>query len=465
MINPSIFKAYDIRGIYPKDINEENIVPIIQAIYTFFKNELKKWNFTVVLGRDMRTSSPQLFEVAKNTLVNSGANVVDIGLSSTPTVYFATLDGKYDSGIQISASHNPKDYAGIKLFIREDKKLKKISSKYGMNKIKEFALSEKFKFSRNKGKVIVKKDILNREIDYAISLVKPIISSKFKIAVDAANAMGSIFIDRLLSRLNVNLIKMNFELDGTFPSHQPDPLQFKLLADLQKKVLKTKADFGIAPDGDGDRVFFIDEKGQIIPATLISCLIASELFRKNKKAKIVVDIRYTGNVTNLCKKYKTKPSYCPIGHALITAQLNAENADFAGESSGHYYFKETGGAESSIRVILYILKAMSESNLPISKIIKKYQTSYESGEFNFEINEKISSKQILDEIKDTYKDGELNTIDGIAISYPSWRFSIRTSNTEPLLRLNIEGDSKTFVLAKVKELSDKITRIGAKLKE
>jgi phosphomannomutase len=464
MINPSIFKAYDIRGVYPKDINEENIVDISKAIYTFFVKELKKDNLTIVLGRDMRISSPSLFEAVKKILVDFGATVIDIGLASTPTVYFATIHGKYDAGIQVSASHNPKEYAGLKFFLRVGDKLNKVSKSYGMEEIKNLCEIKNFVSHFGRGTVIKKENILLDEIHYAKDLVKLDLNTTFKVVCDAANAMGSVFVTKLFEELPIDLIKMNFELDGTFPVHQPDPLQFKLHGELQKRVLSEKADFGIFPDGDGDRIFFINELGEIVPATHISALIASELFRDNPKAKIIVDVRYIGNVKNLCQRYNTFPSYSRVGHALITAQLNFENADFAGESSGHYYFKETGGAESSMRVILYVLKILAREKKTLSQVLQNLVTSVESGEYNFELVG-VTAKNMLDHIVSAYSDGILSTLDGIAIEFSDWRMSIRTSNTESLLRLNVEGTTQKLVNQKLEELKLKIISLGAKLKE
>lgn len=464
-INPSIFKAYDIRGLYPKDINEENIVEITKSIYTFLTRDLGKKRLEVVLGRDARLSSPSLSQVVKNTLVKMGATVVDIGVSSTPTVYFATLHHKYDAGLQISASHNPKEYNGIKFVKRSDAGFVKISKIYGMDQVKKICLAKDFAKPLADGKTIDMKNALDEEIKFAFTRVGYKPTKKFKIVVDAANSMGAVMFERLFQNLPHNLVKMNFELDGNFPAHQPDPLQFKLLKSLQEKVLEEHADFGIAPDGDGDRVFFIDEKGKIIPATLISCLIAKEILAKKKNQTILVDVRYTKNVRNICEKYGGKLSFCPVGHALITDQLNKEGAIFAGESSGHYYFMENGGAESSLRVVLHILDVLSRKNKPLSQVVKELQTAFESGEYNFLLKEGLTSAQIVDEIKKTYSDAKFLTIDGISVYYPSWNFNIRASNTEPLLRLNVEADSQKLTAEKLNELKEKIIKKGAVLKE
>ncbi len=254
---------------------------------------------------------------------------------------------------------------------------------------------------------------------------------------------------------------MNFELDGTFPVHQPDPLDFKNLIDLQKKVKEEKADLGIAPDGDGDRIFFIDEEGKVIPATLITSLVAREILKRSPGQKIIVDIRYTQNVINAVDKFKGKHVISTVGHALITELVNKEKAEFAGESSGHFYFKEIGGAESSIRVILYVFDVLTRENKPISEIVSELHTSIESGEFNFILKDGTDAKRLLKNISDSYFSGTISWLDGVSVDYPDWRFNIRTSNTEPLLRLNVEGKSEGLVSEKVKELKEKIIEQGA----
>jgi len=286
----------------------------------------------------------------------------------------------------------------------------------------------------------------------------------FRVVADPANAMGILYIKELFKYVPGDLIKMNFELDGTFPVHQPDPLQFETLKDLQKRVVEEKADFGIAPDGDGDRIFFIDEKGKVVPATLITSLITKEILSKKKGEKIIADIRYTQNVGNVCKKLGGVFLTSKVGHALITKYLNKENAAFAGESSGHYYFRETGGAESSVRVILYVLEAMREAGKPLSELLREFHSSFESGEYNFVLSEETSAEQILQMLKTTFFDGTANELDGLAVDYPDWRFSVRSSNTEPLLRLNLEAKTEELMRQKLHELLELLKNQGAQPK-
>lgn len=465
MINPKIFKAYDIRGIYPTDINEENFADIIKAIYTLFFSKIGKTKIKISLGYDLRLGSPKLYEVAKKTLVNYGAKVVTIGLTTTPTAYFACLYYQTDAGIQVTASHNPKDYVGIKFFIRKKNNLIKISKNTGMYDVRDIVSSKKFVKNKTKGQLIDKsQEALKDDINFHLNLVQPKITKKFKIVADPANSTSIIYLNEFFKKLPCKLIKMNFNPDPSFPVHQPDPLDFNNLKSLQKKVIEEKADLGIAPDGDGDRIFFIDEKGKVIPATMISSLITNEILSKSPNAKIVVDIRYIRNVINVCKKSGASYSISPVGHALITEQLNREGADFAGESSGHFYFKETGGAESAIRVLLIVLDVMNRENKPISEILAHLHSNYESGEFNFILNEKISSKDIFNIMVKEYNNGQVSWIDGVSIDFPKWRFNLRGSNTEPLIRLNVESEDLTLTNQKLKELTQKIINLGAKPK-
>lgn len=463
-MNPSIFKAYDIRGVYPSDMNEEAMVLIIRSIYYFFKKELEKENISIALGRDMRTSGPALFEVAKKTLIACGAEVIDIGLVSTPTFYYSVLKYSYDAGIDITASHNPKEWAGVKFVKRDGNKIVKIGKATGMDEIKELALKGKFPEYTNNGTVTERIDVLDDEITDALEKIDVSQLKKFKVACDPANGMGSLYVAKLFERVGGELIKMNFELDGTFPAHQADPLDFNNLVPLQEKVKEVGADFGIEPDGDGDRVFFIDEKGQVVPATSISALIAQEVLKDHPGETIVVDIRYTRNVMDAVRKNGGKSFISKVGHAFITEDVNREGAYFAGESSGHFYFGESGGAESAVRVIIYVLKALSESGKTLSELLSSLVSSYESGERNFILPDGTDSKALMEQIAGEHKDAQLSKLDGIALDYPEWRFSIRTSNTEPLLRLNVEAKTEELMKQKFQGLTDRIISTGAKEK-
>lgn len=449
-VNPGIFKGYDIRAVYPVDINEKNLVLIVKAIYTFFIKDYKKNKpFTLVVGTDMRISSPSLTKVAIKTLVDLGANVVDVGMVSTPTFYFSVFHYGYDAGIQITASHNPKEWNGIKIVKKGEKGLIKIGKTTGLEEIKQIALDENFTNSVNAGTVSKKTGILEDEINNSLKIVGNPQIKRFKVVADAANAMGSQYINAVEQKVPMNLIRMNFNLDGTFPAHQPDPLQKETLVDLQKKVIEEKADLGLAPDGDGDRLFFIDEKGNIVSPTVITSIIAKDLLEKNKGEQIFIDIRYVFTPKKIIEENGGKMMITKVGHAYITEAMNKYGGIFAGESSGHYFFRDTANSESQMPIILTVLKVLSKENKPFSEIVKEHTRSYESGEFNFKVT---NAKDIILAAKEKYKDGVLDEMDGIAVNYPTWRFSIRSSNTEPLLRLNVESYSKDETDKKKEEL-------------
>lgn len=464
-IDPHIFKAYDIRGIYPDQINEENFAILIKAVYTFFSQQMGKDKLRVVLGRDMRLSSPAFFKIAKNTLLDFGATVVDVGLVSTPTFYFACLKYQSDGGLQISASHNPPNWNGIKLVKRVGNNLVKIGKNTGMEKIKEIAQSQNFIQKKGRGKIEKIKTAVEEEVEFAFNMLAPKNIKKLKIVADPANAMGITYLEELFKRLPCQLVKMNFTLDGSFPAHQPDPLVFENLKDLRKKVIAEKADLGIAPDGDGDRVFFINEKAEVIPASHISTLIATELLKTYKGEKVGVDIRYVRNVSNAVKKAGGKPIIGKVGHALISELMLKENILFTGESSGHFFYRQTGFAESAVVTILMVLDILGRENKPISQILSPLTTSVESGEVNFILPNNLPAKKLLEEISQDYQDGKISWLDGLSVDYPNWRFNIRSSNTEPLIRLNIEGETANLVSQKTKELKEKILAKGAKIKE
>ncbi len=460
-LNPAIFKAYDIRGVYPTDVDEEGYAKIVRGIISFFVRELKNEHPTVILGRDMRLSSPSLFAVAKKELVKSGAHVLDIGLSPTPTFYYACIKYKADCGIDVTASHNPKEYAGSKFVIRQGTEILKIGKATGMDKVKQYAQTEDFVPYTDGGTVTVIDDAVEQEVADALAEVDASAIKPFKVACDPANGMGSLYIKALFDKIPGELVTINFNLDGSFPAHQADPLDFNNLIPLQDKVKEIGADFGLEPDGDGDRIFFINEKAEVVPATHISSLIAQEVLQEHPGEKVVVDIRYTRNVQNIVKKCGGTSIISKVGHAFITEDVNKNKAYYAGESSGHFYFGHTGGAESSVRVILYVLLAMSKSGKKLSEILAELQTSFESGEFNYVLPETVKAVDLTTEIAKEHPDGQISRLDGLSIDYPDWRVNIRSSNTEPLLRLNVEASSQELMEQKRDEMMARITSAGA----
>ncbi len=454
MINPKIFKAYDIRGIYPTELDESAVYAIAKAFYTLFSARLQKKNLTVVVGGDMRLSTPSLSEKIKNALVECGAEVIDIGLVSTPTFYFAVSHYNYDCGIQISASHNPKEYNGLKSVLNSPEGLIKIGKNTGMDEVRQIADSGLFETNNVHGKITRKEGVLEDDVANAFEVIKPVPIKPLTVVADPANAMGATYLDALFARLPCKLIRMNFELDGTFPSHQADPLQFDTLKDLQKLVVQEKADLGIAPDGDGDRVFFIDEKGEVIPASITTAIIIREILKKYPGVKVGFDTRYIWSPLKATNDYGGIPVITKIGHALITETMHKENLFYAGESSGHNYWRFAGGAESSIAVVLTILDTLSTENKTMSEIVEEVRGSYESGEVNFKLNTAQEALKKIELFKETFKDGKISLLDGLSVDYDDWRFNLRSSNTEPLLRLNVESKNKELTEKKKTELSN-----------
>lgn len=463
-IPEKIFKAYDIRGIYPSEINEENIPAIIRAIVKVINPDNQK-PFKVSLGRDMRLSSPALFEVAQKTLVDLGIDVVDIGLVSTPTLYYSVIYYKCDGGIQISASHNPKDYNGIKMVKKGETGLIKIGKSTGMDEVKKYALEDSGgEESSEKGKVetINTDELITAEVQNAMKIagLSPSVAlakgedlkiDKYKIVIDTANAMGATYLKTLFEVVPAETVKINFELDGSFPAHPADPLVMENTQEVRDRVVAENADLGITTDGDGDRLMFIDEKGSRVEPSKIIALVARELLTDNPGEKIFYDIRYTFTPKTIIEEHGGTPVMTRVGHAFITEKMNAEGGIFGGESSGHNFFRDTGNAESQIPVVLLVLKAMTRTGKKLSELAEEVKRSYESEEINFKVENATELMDILE--KEFATEGEIVKIDGVAVSFPDWRFLVRPSNTEPILRLTVEelgadakGDKKEHVI-------------------
>lgn len=458
-IPEEIFKSYDIRGTYPDQLNEENVVPITKATYAhFLENIPGKKTLTVAIGRDMRLSSPALFEAISKTLVEMGANVVDFGIVPTTSLYYGVFKYKYDSGIMITASHNPKEYNGLKIVrLSGAGNIIKIGKSTGMDDIKAKALGGVEVESTESGEITKRLGVMEEEVQTGFTIVGNPVLDSFKVVADPANALGALYLEELYKHIPGELVKMNFKLDGTFPAHQADPLQFDLYKDLQKRVVDEGADLGLAPDGDGDRLFFIDEKGNMVPASLITALVAREFLSKNPGEKVLADIRYLMTPKAIVEEKGGTFVITKVGHAFITEKLNEIGGIFAGESSGHYFFRDTGNAESQIPIILTVLSVLTREKKKLSEIIKEVRRSHESGEINFKVT---NAKDIIDTLKEKYANGEIDELDGLAVTFSGWRFSVRTSNTEPLLRLNVEGLDENIVSEKKGELIKLIEEVG-----
>lgn len=445
-INPEIFKAYDIRGVYPKELDEKTAYFIGRAFVEF----LKKPNAKIAVGRDNRLSGPILRKHLVRGITDSGGLVVDIGLSPTPLLYFCVANYNLDGGINITASHNPAAYNGFKI-TRE--KAIPVSEKTGLKEIKTIADClvglKKLNPAERRGEVVKKgfiKDYINFNFKgAAASALKPL-----KIVVDTANAVSGVLIPEFFKNTPIRVFSLFAKLDGRFPNHSPDPLIKENLKFLQKEVLRKKADLGIAFDGDGDRIMFVDERGEIIPADFITAIMAEIILKNSPGKKILYDIRSSNIIKETIKKFSGLPLVGRVGHSFIKEKMRKENIVFAGEFSGHYYSKEHYFCEAPFFVLLSVLKEISKSGNPLSGIIKSFKTYFHSGEINFRVVDKANK---IKELEKKYKGGTICLVDGLRIDFKDWWFNVRPSNTESLLRMVVEAKSKELMEKKKKELS------------
>lgn len=444
-MNKEIFKAYDIRGIYPGDIDEDAVYKIGRAFVKFLGAK------NIVIGRDIRESSPALFEELKRGITDAGANVYDLGLATTPMLYFASGKLDVDGGIILTASHNPGEYNGMKLC---RKNAVPVGENSGMLDVKKMVLENNFEEITNKGEII-EKDLKTEYFEYFANFMN-IGDKKFKIVIDCANAMGVMELE-MYERFpeNIEFVTLYGDFNSSFPNHEANPLKTETLKDLQEKVLAEKADLGISYDGDADRVGFVNEKGEIIPMDIITALISRMILEKNPGGKILYDLRSSMSVQEIIEENGGVAEPCRVGHALIKKQMREANAIFAGELSGHYYFQENFLAEAGSLPVIYLLNLMAETGKTISEITANAIRYYHSGEINNEVSDK---DQIIATLKEKYSDGEFNDLDGIKISFwnnekgSRWWFNVRASNTEPVLRLNLEADTQALMEQKREEI-------------
>ena len=486
-INPDIFRAYDIRGIYPSTINEDTAYLIGRAFVKF----LKKPKPNIVVGRDNRLSSPTLFKSLTKGLTFQGAKVIDIGLSITPILYFAVAHFKFDGGIMISASHLGKESNGFKL-VRE--KAIPISEKTGLKKIQQITakvgkvvkLSKvppwKFISTTKPGKA-VKREILEEYLKFNLKKFNLKKISPLKIVIDTANAVPGILIPELKKLFPIQIYPLFEKLDGNFPNHPPDPLIKENLSYLQKEVKNKKADLGVAFDGDGDRIIFVDQRGEVISGDLITAFLASLILKTNPGAKILFDIRSSRIVSEVIKKNRGKPVVWKIGHSFIKEKMRRENIFFAGEFSGHYYTKDNYFSETPLFVLLKILEALSQTKKNLSSLIKPFKKYFHSGEINFKVKPRNTTssalraktakgrwkliygfkdkKEVLKILEEKFsRGGKVLKIDGLRIDFKDWWFLARPSGTEELLRLVVEAKTKKLMEKRKKELSSFLKDYG-----
>ena len=446
-VEPSIFKAYDIRGLYPGEVNADVAYAVARASATLMLAEARGKRLRIAVGSDARLSSPELKAGVMWGLTDSGLDVEDIGLVSTPTFYFSVGYFGYDGGIQVSASHNPKEWNGFKL---ARKNATPVSGDSGINALLTTIENETFAPlvpAEKKGTTKTRSSVvaigIKEQMGMAASHGYPI--KPFKIAIDTANGMGSPDMKELFAKLPCTIIWMNEAVDGTFPAHPADPMKDENTADLRKMIVSDGCNLGIASDGDGDRYFIFDEKGEVVPQTILRGLMAQIELREHPGATVVYDVR-PGRITKeMIDEVGGTAVVAPVGHSLIKEKMIAENAIFGGESSGHYFYKLPYGTFEAPVVLIYkFLAFLSAQGKPLSEVVAPYKRYVNSGEINTRLMDRNVGLTKIEEIRKKYK-GTQNTIDGLTVEYPDYWFNVRLSNTEPLIRLIVEArDTQTM---------------------
>lgn len=439
VIPKNVFKAYDIRGLVGDELTPLFAYDLGKAFATFIREEKGKAKPVVTVGRDMRPSSFELQRMLMEGLMVSGCDVKDIGLVSTPAFYFGVSKTEADAGIMISASHNPAKYNGFKL-TRE--RAIPIGGDTGIKEIARIMERELFDVPGAVGQVEVIEGIPALHVAAEMAFAKVHQLPRFKIVADSANGMGAQYLDLAFKEIECDVTRMYWELDGTFPNHEADPFKAENTEALRAKVVEMGADLGIATDGDGDRIFFIDNKGELVDPAIVRGVIARAMLRRYPGATICYDIR-PGKITeDMIREAGGMPVVTRVGHALIKEKMREVDAVFAGESSGHFYMKMPEGSyEAPVATMLVFLsELMKAEGKTLAELVAPLKKYAHSGEINFHVEDKAGA---LKRLKEHFKDGDQNELDGLSVEYKTYWFNVRASNTEPVLRLNLEAADKT----------------------
>lgn len=438
-----IFKAYDVRGTYPDQIDEEIVRKIGRSFALLLDQQTTTDSRKVVVGHDMRSHSVPLCEALLDGLHTSGIDTIEIGLTTTPMNYFAVGKLQAAGGIQVTASHNPAQYNGLKFSLHE---ARPVSGDDGIPLMEQAATSGDLPTSERRG-TSEKIDIFE---DYGQHVLGHLHDGRrLKVAVDAANGMGTIY-EPLLERAGIDLIPLYFELDGTFPNHEANPLKLENLEDLNALVRSEGADLGVCFDGDADRAAFVDETGTPIGSDLITALIGGEIVAENPGKAVVYDVRSSRSVAEYLREKGGDPRKERVGHSFIKATLRKLGGVFGGELAGHYYFRENYYADCSLLAVVEVINLLRKKNQSMSEIVAPLARYATSPEINFEVEDK---EGMMTQLGERYGDGEISHLDGISVDFPDWWFNVRPSNTEPLLRLVLEADTPELLEEKQAELT------------
>jgi phosphomannomutase len=439
MIDPAIFGAYDVRGIYPDTLNEEVAHTIGGAIIHYLGVP------QIAVGRDMRVSGPALAAALIKGMTEQGADVIDLGLTSTDELYFAVGKFGYPAGVMVSASHNPAQYNGFKL-CREQ--AQPISSETGLAEIRDIAVRGRLPAKEHMGTVHTR-DVLADFAAHALSFIDPGAVKPLRLCIDAGNGMAGLVVPEVMRRLPCTYRALFFDLDGRFPNHPASPIEAKNMVDVQRAVREEGADMGVAFDGDADRMFITDEHGDLVGGDMVTALVAKSLLARNPGATILYNLICSRSVPELIEKLGGTAVRTRVGHSFIKARMRELNAVFGGEHSGHFYFRDNFYADSGLIALLVVLELVSREGKPVSELIGALDTRVRSGEVNSEVRD-IPAR--IQAVRERYADGRQDDLDGLTVQYDDWWFNLRPSNTEPLLRLNVEADSRELMERKRDEV-------------
>ncbi len=445
-MDSSIFKAYDIRGIYPNQIDEEVVYKIVQAYTDFIKPK------KVVLSKDVRKSSPALWEAAARGFVDAGVDVIDIGTVSTDMMYFAVASMGIDGGITISASHNPREYNGMKM-VREnaipisgDSGIKDMQKRVENN----FSIQAEYKGS------IESYDITDDYIDHCLSFIDVEKIKPIKLVANANFGMAGKVFEKLVAKANlpIDFVPIDFEPDGNFPKGRPDPLIPENRNEIEKIIKDESASLGIAWDADADRIFFFDENSNFVDGYYIVALLASIMLRGTEDEVVVIDPRMVFATRSAIKDAGGRALVNKVGHTFIKERMRKENAIFAGENSAHLYFRDNYFCDNGMIPVLLVLQELSQQNTTLSKLVEPWTSRvFVSGEKNFKVTD---TSDVIEQINKTFTDGKHDETDGLSVEYEQSRFNVRSSNTEALLRLNVEAYSQDILAEQTQKVIDVI---------
>ncbi len=448
-MDESIFKAYDIRGRYPDALNEDVARKIGRAYVSF----LGLSGSRVVVGRDMRLSGEPLEDAFVQGVTEAGADVLDIGLVSTDALYFAVGHLEEPGGAMITASHNPKDYNGLKL-CREDAIA--LSGDEGISQIRDLITSGKLPEPNEDTGSVEEGDIIEDYAEHCLSFINTEGLRPLKIVVDAGNGMAGKMLPPIFEKLPFEYVPMYFELDGSFPNHPPNPIEPENMEDLQERVVAEGADFGVAFDGDADRCFVVTEQGVTIPGDILATLVAKNVLEKEPGAAIIYSAVCSKALPELVRREGGRPIRTKAGHSIIKPEMRKHDAAFGGEHSGHFYFRDNYFADSGIIAMLTVAELVGRQEDPLSELLVPIDPYFRSGEINSEVEDQDEVMSRVEEHYAERDDPEIDHLDGLTVDYGDWWFNLRPSNTEPLLRLNVEASDRETMEKERDELLDLI---------